>query len=112
MSLAAAASAALRPQDWPTSIWVLLLTGLAYAVGFLAYRPSFPRNAPKLFKGYPVLGVPRFFTDRGNFLTEGRRLAGSGNWSFYFGKMRIVGLSGEDGRRLFFESRDLDFTKG
>lgn len=105
-------SAALHPQNWPTSIWVLLLTGVAYAVGLLAYRPSFPRNAPKLLKGYPVLGTPRFFTDRGNFLVEGSRLGRSGNWSFYFGKMRIVGLSGEHGRQLFFESRDLDFTKG
>ncbi|KAK1978344.1 cytochrome P450 6A1 [Colletotrichum cereale] len=112
MSLAAIASAAMRPQDWPTSIWVLLLTGLAYAVGALTYRPSFPRNAPRLFKGYPVVGTPRFFSDRGTFLAEGRRLATSGNWSFYFGKKRLVGLSGVDGRRLFFESRDLDFSKG
>ncbi|CCF32023.1 hypothetical protein CH063_04483, partial [Colletotrichum higginsianum] len=51
MSLAAAVSAALRPQSWPTSVWVLLLTGLAYAVGSLAWRPSFPRNAPRLLKG-------------------------------------------------------------
>ncbi|TDZ33391.1 Sterol 14-demethylase [Colletotrichum sidae] len=113
MSAAALATAVLHPQNWPTSIWVLLLTGAAYAVGFLAYRPSFPRNAPKLLKGgYPVLGAPRFFTDRGNFLTEGRVKSGSGNWSFYFGKMRIVGLSGEAGRQLFFESRELDFMKG
>ncbi|GJC89255.1 obtusifoliol 14-alpha demethylase [Colletotrichum liriopes] len=112
MSLAAAASAALHPQNWPTSVWVLLLTGLAYAVGALVYRPSFPRNAPRLFKGYPVLGTPRFFSQRGDFLSEGRRLATSGNWSFYFGKMRIVGLSGDAGRRLFFENRDLDFSKG
>ncbi|KAF6804614.1 cytochrome P450 6A1 [Colletotrichum sojae] len=112
MAMSTSLTAALHPQNWPASIWVLLLTGMAYAVGFLTYRPSFPHNAPKLFKGYPVLGVPRFFTDRGNFLTEGRRLARSGNWSFYFGKMRIVGLSGEAGRTLFFESRDLDFTKG
>ncbi|KAI8154642.1 Sterol 14-demethylase [Colletotrichum sp. SAR 10_70] len=73
MSVSTLLSTALHPQNWPTSIWVLLLTGVAYAVGFLAYRPSFPRNAPKLFKSYPVLGAPRFFTDRGNFLTEGRR---------------------------------------
>uniref|UniRef100_L2FKI6 sterol 22-desaturase n=1 Tax=Colletotrichum fructicola (strain Nara gc5) TaxID=1213859 RepID=L2FKI6_COLFN len=112
MSVSTLLLTALHPQNWPTSIWVLLLTGVAYAVGFLAYRPSFPRNAPKLFKGYPVLGAPRFFTDRGNFLTEGRRFGRSGNWSFYFGKMRIVGLSGEPGRNLFFESRELDFTKG
>ncbi|KAJ0297568.1 hypothetical protein COL5a_009842 [Colletotrichum fioriniae] len=74
MSLATAATQTLlHPQRWPTSIWVLLLTGLAYAVGFLAYRPSFPRNAPKVVRGWPVLGTPRFFTDRGNFLAEGAR---------------------------------------
>ncbi|KAK1573915.1 cytochrome P450 6A1 [Colletotrichum navitas] len=112
MSVAAVASAALRPHDWPMGVWVLLLTGLAYAVGALVHRPSFPKSAPKLFKSHPVVGSPRFFSNRGNFMTEGRRLAKSGNWSFYFGKMRIVGLSGVEGRRLFFESRELDFTKG
>ncbi|KAI8304013.1 Sterol 14-demethylase [Colletotrichum sp. SAR11_59] len=55
MSVSTLLSTALHPQNWPTSIWVLLLTGVAYAVGFLAYRPSFPRNAPKLFKGYGAL---------------------------------------------------------
>ncbi|OLN96761.1 Obtusifoliol 14-alpha demethylase 1 [Colletotrichum chlorophyti] len=112
MPLSAISAAVLHPQEWPTSIWVLLLTGLVYAVGALVNRPSFPRNAPRLFKGYPVLGAPRFFTDRGNFLSEGRRLGTSGHWSFYFGKRRIVGLSGDDGRKVFFENRELDFMKG
>ncbi|KAI8309140.1 Sterol 14-demethylase [Colletotrichum sp. SAR11_240] len=55
MSVSTLLSTALHPQNWPTSIWVLLLTGVAYAVGFLAYRPSFPRNAPKLLTGYGAL---------------------------------------------------------
>ncbi|KAK1998303.1 cytochrome P450 6A1 [Colletotrichum falcatum] len=112
MSVAAVASAVLRPQDWPMAVWVLLLTGLAYAVGALVRQPSLPSNAPRLFKGYPVVGVPRFFSERGTFLNEGRRLARSGNWSFYFGKKSLVGVGGVEGRRLFFESRDLDFAKG
>ncbi|KAK2059706.1 cytochrome P450 6A1 [Colletotrichum caudatum] len=112
MSVAAVASSVLRPHDWPMGVWVLLLTGLAYAVGSLVNRPSFPSNAPAMLKGYPVVGSPRFFSERGNFLNEGRKLAKSGNWSFYFGKKRLVGLGGPEGRRLFFESRDLCFTKG
>ncbi|KAK2009263.1 cytochrome P450 6A1 [Colletotrichum eremochloae] len=112
MSVAEVASAVLRPYDWPMSVWVLLLTGLAYAIGSLVHRPSFPSNAPRLFKTYPIFGTPRFFSDRGNFLSEGRQLAKSGNWSFYFGKKRLVGLGGVEGRKLFFESRELDFSKG
>ncbi|WYZ35420.1 hypothetical protein EsH8_X_000067 [Colletotrichum jinshuiense] len=112
MSLATAASAAMRPQNWPISVWVLILTGLAYVVGTLVYQPPFPCHAPRLLKGYSILGSPRFFSERGRFLSEGRQFAQSGNWSFYFGKMRIVGVSGHDGRQVFFENRDLDFTKG
>lgn len=112
MSLATAASAAIRPQNWPISVWVLILTGLAYVVGTLVYQPPFPCHAPRLLKGYPILGSPRLFSERGRFLSEGRQFAQSGNWSFYFGKMRIVGVSGHDGRQVFFENRDLDFTKG
>ncbi|GLA63796.1 hypothetical protein AtubIFM56815_004142 [Aspergillus tubingensis] len=36
----------------------------------------------------------------------------TGNYSFYLGRDRVVGLSGPQGRRTFFESRDLDLDAG
>ncbi|SPN98786.1 uncharacterized protein DNG_01827 [Cephalotrichum gorgonifer] len=100
------------PTTWPTSIWVLLLT----AVGYLAYslldRPAFPRKAPPVFEANPVVGARRFFSRRNVFLEDITSKSKSGQASFYYGKFQVVALSGEHGRRAFFESRDLDFNAG
>ena len=60
----------------------------------------------------PVLGCPRYFSDRLAFVTEGIRSTATGNFSFYFGKLQIVNLAGSEGRKLFFESKDLNFAEG
>lgn len=100
-------------QNWPATVWILLLSSIAYLVAQVAWRPSFPKNAPKLLKeGYPVLGALRFFSDRRNFASHGTSATGTGNFSFYFGKHQIVGLSGLSGRKTFFESRDLNMSEG
>ncbi|GLB20947.1 hypothetical protein AtubIFM61612_010895 [Aspergillus tubingensis] len=36
----------------------------------------------------------------------------TGNYSFYLGRDRVVGLSGPQGRKTFFESRELDLDAG
>ncbi len=106
-------SAVLQPQNWPTTVSVLLLAGLVTLLTSLAWRPAFPKSAPKLLReGYPILGVLRFFSDRRNLFIDGAASAKSGNFSFYFGKLRVVGVSGLDGRKTFFESKALDFTEG
>jgi len=100
-------------QNWPATVWILLLTSVAYLVAQLTWRPSFPKNAPKLLKeGYPVLGAIRFFSDRRNFANHGTSATGSGNFSFYFGKHQIVGVSGLSGRKTFFESKELSMSEG
>lgn len=100
-------------QNWPATVWILLLTSFAYLVAQIAWRPSFPKNAPKLLKdGYPILGAVRFFSDRRNFTSHGTAATGSGHFSFYFGKHQIVSVSGLSGRKTFFESRDLNMAEG
>ena len=100
------------PSTWPTSIWVLALTATAYAGASWANRPSFPRKAPPVFEAWPIVGALRFFSDRKAFLEEVAAKSHSGQASFYYGKLRIIGLSGEDGRRTFFDSKDLEMEGG
>ena len=100
----------LLTPSWPTALAVLLPA--LYAGYSLLDRPSFPHNAPALFDSAPVVGALRFFSDRNNFLRGLAERSPSGQASFYFGKLRIVGLAGPEGRKTFFESRELDFNTG
>lgn len=100
------------PSTWPTSIWVLVFTATAYTGNSWLSRPSFPSKAPPLFDAWPIVGALRFFSNRKAFLEEVAGKSHSGQASFYYGKLRIVGLSGEDGRKMFFDSRELDIEGG
>ena len=103
----------IRFQDWPASIWLLLAGLLVTAIAQLSWRPSFPSNAPQAVKdSLPVFGSLRFFSDRYNFIRQAAAATKSGNFSFYYGKHRIVSVSGFEGRKTFFESKDLNMTEG
>ncbi|KAL2274438.1 hypothetical protein FJTKL_03199 [Diaporthe vaccinii] len=100
--------------QWTNGAWVLTVTVL---VLLLAHYPTrrvpFPNSAPPLVKGnLPVVGALRFFTSRGTFLKEGASASKTGNFSFYVGKHRVVGVSGLDGRRAFYESKQLSSHQG
>ena len=70
-------------------------------------------KAPHLVPGgYPVVGALRFFTARWDFFQHARRLTPSGNFGFFIGRHAVVGLTGEKGRQLFFESKGLGFGEG
>ncbi|KAH9996992.1 cytochrome P450 6A1 [Xylariaceae sp. FL0662B] len=103
-----------NPPSWPSSIWVLLLSSLVLLLFRVFRRPSLPANAPKWWKtgDWPILGALRFYKDRRDFYTEAVRDSPTGSFSFYVGKKQIVGLSGPEGRKFFFESRDLNFSAG
>ncbi|KAF4635641.1 hypothetical protein G7Y89_g2441 [Cudoniella acicularis] len=101
------------------SLSITTLLSVAVLLGFGVYaltfssRYKFPSKSPKLVKeGYPILGTLRFFTARWDFFQHARAHSTTGNFSFFLGKHPVVGLSGEKGRQIFFESRDLDFTEG
>jgi hypothetical protein len=107
----------LRVQDWPMSIWVLLLTALAVFAAQYARPPAFPAKAPAPYKGpgvWPVIGALRFFHQRANFIQDGMHASPTGNFSFWWGKLKIVSVSGAEGRKFFFESpeKNLSMTKG
>lgn len=105
-------ASALSYQNWPASISILLLSVLALFIK-IQWQPSFPKTAPKQIKeGYPLLGALRLFTRRADFYKDGLSHTNSGNFSFYFGKHRLVGMSGAEGRKTFFDSKDLNMSEG
>ncbi|GFN21569.1 cytochrome P450 [Aspergillus tubingensis] len=78
----------------------------------LLWKRPFPSNAPKFVAGYPLVGALQFVNDREGFCHRSKMASPTGNYSFYLGRDRVVGLSGPQGRRTFFESRDLDLDAG
>lgn len=81
---------------------------------YLVSRPSFPDNAPKYWKPdtWPIVGAWRFFSHRHDMYRDAQNSSPTGHFSFHIGKRPIIGLSGLEGRKTFFESRDLDINEG
>ncbi|OAA56523.1 Cytochrome P450 [Niveomyces insectorum RCEF 264] len=103
-----------RFQNWPATVGILVIVALATFVVGLVRRPAFSKSAPQLVYGggYPVLGMLRFFSERRNFIRDAARATKSGHFSFYFGKLQVVNVSGIEGRRTFLESRELNMSEG
>jgi hypothetical protein len=99
-------------QNWPASVYILLLSLIAVFIK-VQWQPAFPKAAPKQVKeGYPLLGALRLFTSRGDFYKEALAQSNTGSFSLYFGKHQLVGLSGVEGRKTFFDSKDLNMSEG
>jgi sterol 14-demethylase len=86
---------------------------LAAYVLVVTYSRRIPANAPPAASDdFPLTGAIRFWTQRWDWYRHSRQQTTTGNFSFHAGPNTLVALSGEKGRRLFFESRDLGFTEG
>ncbi|KAK3946656.1 hypothetical protein QBC32DRAFT_319786, partial [Pseudoneurospora amorphoporcata] len=106
----------LHLHNWPhilSFLSIILILSLLTTI-LTNYRPPLPSNAPPLFQtsDWPILGSLRFFTDRYRFYNQGILASKTGNFSFYFGKHHLVGLSGVEARKAFFEKKELNMTKG
>jgi cytochrome P450 len=102
------------PQSWPASVWVLLLTGAVTTFFQVFYRPSLHKKAPSWWKSndWPIVGAVKFYTARNDYFREAMAHSATGDFSFMVGKKHIVGMSSPEGRKTFFDSRQLNFTEG
>ncbi|KAF3011131.1 hypothetical protein E8E13_011429 [Curvularia kusanoi] len=96
---------------------LLLLSSAALVLVFVAIHTLFirrlPTNAPPVARdNYPVTGPWGFWTRRWDWYRLRRDQSSTGNFSFHAGPNPIVALTGEEGRKLFFESRELGFAEG
>lgn len=88
---------------------LLCLAGVA----LLTRRPTVSTKAPALIdEDYPVIGALRFWTARWDFFRRAQSQSPSGNFSFFIGKHPVVGVSSDEARRVFFESKQLGLTEG
>ncbi|RAL03320.1 uncharacterized protein BO80DRAFT_442994 [Aspergillus ibericus CBS 121593] len=78
----------------------------------LLWKHPFPANAPKFISGSPLVGAIRLFSDRRGFCHGSKAASPTGNYSYYLGRNRVVGLSGPQGRKTFFEHKDLSLDQG
>lgn len=105
----------IQGQDvkWTNSAWVLTVTlGIALLL-YSTRQAPFPRFAPSLVsENLPIVGAIRFFVSRATFLKDGASASKTGNFSFYVGKHQVVGLSGLEGRKTFYESKELSSHQG
>lgn len=76
-------------------------------------RPSLPKNAPPLTtEAWPIIGSMQFFTKRWDFFQRQIQHSPTGNFSFYAGDKPVIGMSGDESRRIFFEHKHLGFAEG
>ena len=99
------------------SPWFALAAVLSVAIGIFTAlslaRPSIPAKAPKLVQGsWPIVGSLGFFKSRWDFFNQAAKRSATGNFSFYVGRYHVVGVSGDAGRKAFFESRALNLAEG
>jgi hypothetical protein len=74
---------------------------------------EFPSNAPGFTSlSYPLFGSTAFFTGGWDLYRHSIAKSGTGNFSFFLAKHPVVGLSGNVGRQVFFESKQLDLNAG
>lgn len=82
-------------------------------IAFFHQPPLLPPKTPKpVREGYPILGALRFFTARWDFFRTAIASSSTGNFSFHLGKHAVVGLSGDTGRQVFFNTPGLGFNEG
>lgn len=98
--------------------WFAVAAILSVLVGIVSVlqhsRPAFPAKAPKVIKGgsWPIVGAFRFFTARWDFHKEAMAMSPTGNFGFYCGNHPIIGVSGDEARKVFFENKGLSLAKG
>ncbi|KAI3391020.1 hypothetical protein diail_8115 [Diaporthe ilicicola] len=85
-----------------------------YAFGFYK-QPSVSKPFPKPWTLYhwPVVGSSiRFFSKRVDMVLEGRDSSANGSFSMFIGTKHVVVLSGEAGRKAFFQTKGLSLPQG
>jgi hypothetical protein len=95
------------------SVAFLSIAILTTAVLYAFRGPPLPKNAPRLVtEAWPIIGSMQFFTQRTEFFQRQVAHSPTGNFSFYAGDKPVIGMSGDEERRIFFDSKHLGFTEG
>ncbi|KAK4234363.1 cytochrome P450 [Achaetomium macrosporum] len=91
-----------------------LVTALVGLLAYLSYTPSVDKKAPALLTTgtTPFIGSFEYLQRQWTFWRKARAQSRTGNFSFWLGKHHVVGISGPNARKVFFETPELEFTSG
>lgn len=94
-----------------------VLTAVSLALGFFAaylyVARSLPAGTPPSIKrNWPLIGPIKYWTKRWDFFQEATKASLNGNFTFNVGKHVVVGVSGDESRRVFMESKQLEMGSG
>ncbi|KAG9090394.1 hypothetical protein FS749_000590 [Ceratobasidium sp. UAMH 11750] len=91
------------------------VVGAAAALGaaLIWYLVSTDSSRISRIRGWPLIGQWVFFTKRHDFILDGfHKLPGQSMFSFNILKHNVVALKGEEGRKAFYDRRDLSLPEG
>lgn len=92
---------------------IILITVLPVYRLLKIYSHEVPTNAPPVAKGnLPFSGAWGFWGARWDWCKSVRDWSPTGNYSFHVGRHHVVGLSGDEGRQVFFDSKELGLVEG
>ncbi|KAH7305715.1 cytochrome P450 [Rhexocercosporidium sp. MPI-PUGE-AT-0058] len=101
-----------------TEVSLPILAVLGFVSIFASYVLFSPRqvlspSSPKQISDqYPVLGALRYFSTQWDFYRDAIAESKTGNFSFYLGKYGVIGFSGRQARKDYFESKALSLHEG
>ena len=94
-------------------LFVVVAVAILIGARYLFSRSPLPAKAPPTVSdNYPIIGAFAFFTKRWDFFRRAISQSPHGNFSFHLGKWPLIGVSGAEGRKVFFESKQLGFAEG
>lgn len=98
-----------------TSQTVLTVASLAlgFFAAYLYVTRSLPEGTPPSIKdNWPLIGPIKYWTKRWDWFQEATKASLNGNFTFNVGKHVVVGVSGDEGRKIFMESKQLEMGSG
>ena len=99
----------------PPVLVALIALGLGLAVYLLTVPKKRDQNShipPPAHNVFPIIGAYTFFVRRWDWFQAEVARSKNGLFSFYAGNKLIIGISGEEARKIFFESKGLDPWEG
>ncbi|KIW08112.1 hypothetical protein, variant [Verruconis gallopava] len=91
------------------------VSALIFVISYwsLFKRKPFDEKAPPVVRSdWPIVGALGFWTARRDWWNAVIAQTGSPDFSFHIGKHRLVGVNSDEGRKVFFESKEVGFAEG
>ncbi|EIN08262.1 hypothetical protein PUNSTDRAFT_143902 [Punctularia strigosozonata HHB-11173 SS5] len=105
----------LMERWWASSSVTTTASASIAALALAAYcYPSFTQDSKTIrhVGRLPLVTAWTFFSKRYDFLMSSFRETGSNIFKFNVLHHQVVALQGEEGRKVFFNDKSLDFTEG